>query len=598
MGMNIIDTAQQVKFKDSALEEVRIALAGDSDGAARTLSRDYMKPVREYIDSSKAGQDGLVFLCPKQNKQQAAFLAAQAYLVMGNTMEGSDEDLMDSVDEEDFLYDVYEDNWDDDNDADVPVDVEHDLLVIDYAALFEAEEHPGGEMIQMQKLQAFRESAGVYKNALLICGGNVNVDHFLHVYRTLNIRHRAICFYGQQDEFLIKRVTFELQTAKNQVIILNSPGKQEYLTMLQDFLETNGFEYDKLASPLLASLMNYRKDLFTEQDIYDHVGKGMMQNDFSFAYTGKCQESAVERLDELIGLTGVKDQVKRAVVAQIISENSGIPTYGHMIFAGRPGTAKTTCARLYNEILTELSLSNGRFVEAGRSDIIGSYLGETAPKVKELFDRADGGMIFIDEAGFLQKTEGRGDMYVKEAVTELVRHLENNPQTRVIFATYPEYAKGVLEADPGLSSRLKVLQFPSYTEEELLQILFKMVEDRHVVIEDNEKKAVEEAVLAYLRPMMEEEDFGNGRELRKLLETALEEYGMEAFYGKNKKLLPGELPALMPKPTGKKKKFVLTAEHFKKAAEHIKNGNESLEKDEKKHRKIGFVIPIREGVGA
>ena len=496
----------------------------------------------------------------------------------------------DDIVEDDFFYSY--DMEDEEDDNDMFTEKENNLLVMEYVPLFEPPKNPGGEIINLQKMQTFKEMVKAYENVLILCHGNIDVEHFLYVYRTIDAKNKAICFFGEQDDFLLKRVTFELQTQKEQVITLKKPDKQEYLLMLQQFLNENGYSSEKLAPLLLRSLLNYRKDFFTEQDIYDYVGRVIKRHqkqdagelnlsDFEFAYSGKREEAAVEKLEKLIGLSGVKEQVKRAVVSQIISENSEIPSYGHMSFSGRPGTAKTTCARLYNDILTELDLSNGRFIEVGRADIIGTYLGETASKVKNLFEQADGGMIFIDEAGFLQKTEEQGDIYVREAVTELVRNLENNPQTRVIFATYPEYAKEVLEADPGLSSRLKVLSFPSYSEQELLQILFKMTEDRNAVIEDSQKEAVSEVVLSYVEPRMGEKNFGNGRELRKILETALEEYGLELFMADQ----TGFALSLQDK----KKKMILTAEHFKKAVYHIKNSSESLES--RVQRKIGFVLP-------
>lgn len=598
MEKNRVSTAQMVCFTESELEEVKVVRADTSDqGSVLTLNRDYMKPVREYMESREAGRNGIIFMCPGLNKTQAAFLSAQAYMVIENADAQAEDSFeeMDSLEDDTELEDFFRDIGADDEDENIPADAKRDLLVIEYGAMFEQADNPNGDMVNMQKQQILRELTGKYDNALLVCSGNVDVDHFLYVYRTIPVQNKAICFWGKMDDFLLKRVTFELRTKPNQFVKLQNPTKQEYLEMLQQYLEKNGYPADKNAEALLQMLMDYRKDLFTEQDIYDHVGKRIRQknadsgkldlSDFAFTYSGKKEKPAIEQLEELIGLDAVKEQVKRAVVSQVLSDRSGFPVYGHMIFAGRPGTAKTTCARLYNNILAEQNISNGCFIEAGRADLIGSFLGETAPKIRKLFERADGGMIFIDEAGFLRKGYGREDMYVREAVTELVRNLENNPQTRVVFATYPEYAKEVLESDPGFSSRLKVLQFPSYSEEELLQILFKMTEDRRAVIEDSQKEAVGEAVLDYLRPMMDHSTFGNGREVRKILETALEEYGLEFFFGKK-----GKQP-------GRNKRIVLTAEHFKKAIAHIQSSRDALEDKQEKQRPIGFALPVvKEGM--
>lgn len=579
MEKSKVSTAQMISFTESELEEVKIVRADTSNhGSSLTLNREYMKPVRDYIESREAERNGIVFICPGLSKIQAEFLSAQAYMVIEGVEANEEEDSTEDDIELDDFFETFGD--------DITVDSNRDLLVIEYGELFERADNPNEEMVNMQKHQILWELAGAYKNVLLVCQGNVDVDHFLYVYRTIPVENKAICFWGKMDDFLLKRATFELKTNPNQLVKLQNPKKSEYLEMLQEYLERNGYPVDRNAEVLLQMLMDYRKDLFTEQDIYDHVGRRIQRNanlrkldlsDFAFTYSEKKEKPAIEQLEELIGLDLVKEQVKRAVVSQGLSECSGVPVYGHMIFVGRPGTAKTTCARLYNQILSEQNISNGRFIEAGRADLIGSFLGETAPKIRRLFERADGGMIFIDEAGFLRKGQGREDTYVREAVTELVRNLENNPQTKVVFATYPEYAKEVLEADPGLGSRLKVLQFPSYSEEELLQILFKMTEDRNAVIDKTQKKAVEEATLDYLRPMMDSDNFGNGREIRKLLETALEEYGLEFFFEKN------------GKQKERNKRIVLTAEHFKKAIVHIQSNKEVMEK---KHRSIGFVLPV------
>ena len=154
----------------------------------------------------------------------------------------------------------------------------------------------------------------------------------------------------------------------------------------------------------------------------------------------------------------------------------------------------------------------------------------------------------------------------------------------------------MLDADPGFASRLKVLQFPSYSKKELLEILYKMLKDRKAVIEESQKTAVEEEVLSYLGPMMDQDNFGNGREVRKLIETVLEEYGMDLFYGKSNKKFFMEESEEMTKLPGKKGKIILTAEHFKRAAAHIKDSKEALEKEKKQHRPIGFAMPVREGM--
>lgn len=156
-------------------------------------------------------------------------------------------------------------------------------------------------------------------------------------------------------------------------------------------------------------------------------------------------------------------------------------------------------------------------------------------KIEKLFSKADGGVIFIDEAGFLND---KSDAFVCEAVIELVRYMEKNPQTVVIFATYSEEADKLLEVDPGFKSRIEeVVHFSDYSVEELYQILKKHAEDARVELSEE----VKPVVCAYFRQRRKKKNFGNGREVRRMLEQAMEEYAVECvdegvFFRKNEKV--------------------------------------------------------------
>ena len=200
------------------------------------------------------------------------------------------------------------------------------------------------------------------------------------------------------------------------------------------------------------------------------------------------------------------------------------PACRNMAFSGPPGTGKSVVARLVAQILREEGVGTGRFVEAGREQLIGSYLGQTSPKVAALFEKARGGVLFIDEAGALLNARG-DDIYAAEAVNALVRHMELHPETVVIFATYPQEMEQLLASNPGLSSRVaRVLDFPGYSDAELLGILefLARAEGERIPPEAGE------TCLEFFRQLRQQKGdcFGNGREARRLYQAAVEELAL------------------------------------------------------------------------
>jgi SpoVK/Ycf46/Vps4 family AAA+-type ATPase len=189
-----------------------------------------------------------------------------------------------------------------------------------------------------------------------------------------------------------------------------------------------------------------------------------------------------------------------------------------MIFAGNPGTGKSTCANLLAELAMEKNVGSGIFVSAQRSDMIGKYVGHTAPMIHELFNRARGGILLIDEAGFLIQT-GTGE-YVKEALKELVRYMELYPDVTVIFAMYPRECRAFLGMDEGLSSRIsRVVLFRDYSDEELLEIFQNMASEQGYETDSAAMQQVS-SFIGKLRSGAKD-SFGNAREMRRLLVQAI-----------------------------------------------------------------------------
>lgn len=233
--------------------------------------------------------------------------------------------------------------------------------------------------------------------------------------------------------------------------------------------------------------------------------------------------SAYEKLQRMIGLKEVKKVIKQIIAthkAQKMRMDVGLKKQEmslHMVFTGNPGTAKTTVARLLAEILKkEKLLTTGDFVECGRADLVGKYVGWTAKAVKEKFNAAQGGVLFIDEAyALVDDSHSFGD----EAINTIVQEMENRRNNViVIFAGYPEKMERFLEKNEGLRSRIAFhLTFPDYSPEELMDILEEMAKGREVSITDEAKVICRRIV----QMAQSQTDFGNGRFVRNLLEQAM-----------------------------------------------------------------------------
>ncbi|MBO6178797.1 MAG: AAA family ATPase [Selenomonadaceae bacterium] len=235
-------------------------------------------------------------------------------------------------------------------------------------------------------------------------------------------------------------------------------------------------------------------------------------------------KDAYQSLQDMIGLTKVKEIVKQILSAAKIKKIRSdfgineVSTSLHMVFTGNPGSAKTTVARLLAEILShEGVLKSGKFVECGRADLVGKYVGWTAPAVEKQFRAAKGGILFIDEAySLVDDVDG---CFGDEAIHTIVQEMENHrDDTIVIFAGYPEKMEKFLAKNEGLRSRIAFhIDFPDYNEDELLGIFRLMLKKRGF----NASVEVEEKCREIFAKASKQDEFGNGRFVRNLLEQAI-----------------------------------------------------------------------------
>ena len=242
----------------------------------------------------------------------------------------------------------------------------------------------------------------------------------------------------------------------------------------------------------------------------------------------------MDELQALVGIKSAKDQVKKilafAKMRKAMEEKGEQlePITLNMEFVGNPGTAKTTVARIVAGVLKEIGIiKTGEFIEVGRADLVAQYVGQTAPMVKSVFQRAKGGVLFIDEAySLLDKGNGRfGD----EALNMIVQEMENNRKdTIVIFAGYPDEMDEFFLRNPGLRSRVPFrVRFDDYTVDELTDICELEAGKRGFLIDVKAKEIIKEICESSTGNI----ENGNGRFCRNLVEKAVLNFALRNYGG-------------------------------------------------------------------
>lgn len=243
---------------------------------------------------------------------------------------------------------------------------------------------------------------------------------------------------------------------------------------------------------------------------------------------GATVSEILAELDALIGISEVKAEVRTLVDLIMVGQRraeAGLrtpPLTRHLVFTGNPGTGKTTVARLYGRILASLGLLEaGHLVEVSRVDLVGSFVGHTAPKTKKQFNRARGGVLFIDEAYALTPVE-EGNDFGREAIDTLVKLMEDHrDQVVVIVAGYTTEMARFIAANPGMESRFShTVEFPDYSSEELVRITELQATAHDYTLAESTKAEL----LAYYNTLERGRSFGNGRTARRTFETMAAEH--------------------------------------------------------------------------
>lgn len=249
--------------------------------------------------------------------------------------------------------------------------------------------------------------------------------------------------------------------------------------------------------------------------------------------------------EELIGLLPVKTRIREIAALLVIDRlrqkvnlTSNSPGL-HMSFTGSPGTGKTTVALRMADILYKLGYCRkGHLLTVTRDDLVGQYIGHTAPKTKEALKKAMGGILFIDEAYYLYKPDNERD-YGAEAIEILLQVMENQrADLVVILAGYKERMEKFYESNPGLSSRIaNHVDFPDYSAEELLTIGKMMLEEQQYQFTPEAEKAF----LEYIEKRKEQPLFANARSVRNALDRSRMRQANRNFENAGKVLTKADL---------------------------------------------------------
>jgi probable Rubsico expression protein CbbX len=260
-------------------------------------------------------------------------------------------------------------------------------------------------------------------------------------------------------------------------------------------------------------------------------------------------EAVLDELDrDLVGLVPVKSRIRDIAALLVIDKlraAHGLAAQNpslHMCFTGNPGTGKTTVAMRMAEILHRLGyVRKGHLVAVTRDDLVGQYIGHTAPKTREVLKKAMGGVLFIDEAYYLYKPENERD-YGQEAIEILLQVMENQRDDLVvILAGYKDRMDTFFKSNPGMSSRIAHhLDFPDYAVGELLTIADNMLTQQHYCFGDGAREAFDE----YLVLRLQKPHFANARSVRNALDRVRLRQASRLFQHRDRVLTAADLTTI------------------------------------------------------
>ena len=372
---------------------------------------------------------------------------------------------------------------------------------------------------------------------LIVAGYQSEMEQFLSANEGLRSRFSQKIFLPDMSNSELFEVTNSI--LNQQKYALDDSAKDTLLKLFANTARTKGFANARFARQIAEDIKTKQslrliKDdkadlsLILSQDI---PIKNFGDLDTEIKEKNKLRlEIALQKLNALTGLDSIKKEVNSIVslarIARIRAEKGqdSKPVVGHFVFSGNPGTGKTTVARILGEIFASLGLlSSGHTIEAGKSDLIGEYLGQTTPKVKAKVEAALGGVLFIDEAYSLGE-KFIHDGFAKEAVETLVQLMENHRNDFVaIFAGYSEEMADFVASNKGLEGRITYkLNFDNYNLEELTEILKSTATANDFILTNEYIKAASLILLQLIK----KPNFSNARTVRELFEYSVRQQSL------------------------------------------------------------------------
>lgn len=341
-------------------------------------------------------------------------------------------------------------------------------------------------------------------------------------------KEEVIEITAQQQSSFIQRCLNQLQ-----IEVMADPELEN--TVLKKYdpqqgIESIQYQYDKLYQGLVELKLQETRPIekvTIQQDLSVLVDEIVYPLDRLLPNQSNLElQQVIDELDTIIGLKEIKEYIlslKDHYEIMKLREQSGFKTSDiskHMIFTGNPGTGKTTIARIVSRYLKAIGiLESGQLVEVSRGDLVGRYVGHTAPLTKQVVESALGGVLFIDEAYSLYR--GKEDSFGLEAIDTLVKCMEDyRDQLIVILAGYTKEMSEFLEANSGLKSRFpNIIEFPDYTAQELLDITLNIAASKDYQIDEE----CLPPLLNYYdeKQKTDSQRSGNGRMARNLIEQAM-----------------------------------------------------------------------------
>lgn len=342
-------------------------------------------------------------------------------------------------------------------------------------------------------------------------------------------------FFGEFPELKKKVFTkiFDMDDLSSEVVYEKIVDKLSEVFDITEDVKERLMQYINIVYPSSSSKGIEFVDFLYEKLLFNHynhdvnASNELNSNDIPYTKPPRSERAIFEEIDKLIGLTNVKRQLHE--VNDLVKFNLKLGNNGkdranmHMIFYGNPGTGKTTVARLTAEILHSIGfIQENKLVICSAKDLIGEFLGQTAPKTAKKCEEAYNGVLFIDEAYQLNPyTTNLPDSYKEECIAELIQQMENNRDKMVvIFAGYTNEMKVLEEkANTGFKSRIGPrIEFPDYTTDELIEIFEKIVKNSGLELE---KAAREKAIMLFAEAKVNADSFGNARFARNMFEASL-----------------------------------------------------------------------------